>query len=48
MSAITHPPRPAGVSAPAMVSAIVVSWDLASILSPKIRQASPSRAALNA
>ena len=46
--AMTQPPMPAGVIAPAMVSAIVVSWSRASILSVKIRHASPRRAALNA
>ena len=43
-----QPPRPAGVIAPAMVSAMVVSCCFDSILSLKMRHASPSRAALNA
>jgi hypothetical protein len=47
-SSMTAPPSPAGVIAPAIVSAIVVSWSGDSILSEKMRQASPSRAALKA
>ncbi len=41
-------PRPAGVIAPAIVNPIVVSFSGNNILSVKMRQASPSRAALNA
>ena len=48
ISSMMQPPRPAGVSAPATVRPIVVSWSGASILSEKMRHASPSRAALNA
>ena len=36
ISSMTQPPSPAGVSAPAMVRPMVVSWLFASILSLKI------------
>ena len=48
INSIAQPPRPAGVSAPATVRPIVVSFSGASILSAKMWQASDSRPALNA